>query len=154
VQALAGLGVFAAAIGIANDDSRSVRAVGWALVTSMTILAAATFMQAGAFRGERFSFPVADVNAAGSLYALAAVIALGYAWLQPPHRLVWLAALVILIPAIWLGGSRSAYLAIAAGTAVLAAVRHQWQPTRRHLALGGTLFLAPSNRSTCARSSC
>ena len=142
VQALAGLGVFAAAVGIANDDSRSVRAVGWALVASMTMLAAATVLQVGAFRGERFSFPIADVNAAGSLYALATVIALGYAWLQRRHRLVWVAGLVILVPAIWLSGSRSAYLAIAAGTAVLAAVRHQWQPTRHHLALGGALFLA------------
>ena len=142
LQALAGLGVFAAAVGIAHDDSRSVRAVGWALVMSMTILAAATLTQAGAFRGERFSFPVADLNAAGSLYALAAVIALGYAWLQHRQRILWLASLVVLTPAIWLSGSRSAYFAIAAGAAVLAAVRHAVAadppaPCRRRHAVSG-----------------
>ena len=120
-----------------------VRAVGWAAGgVDDDSCRGDPSSQAGAFRGERFSFPVADVNAAGSLYALAAVIALGYAWLQHRQRILWLAALVILMPAIWLSGSRSAYLAIAAGAAVLAVVRHQWQPTRRHLALGGTLFLA------------
>jgi hypothetical protein len=142
MQALAGLGVFSAAVAIARDDARTIRGVGWALVASMTMLAAATLVQAGDLRGDRFSLPVADINAAGSLYALAAVIALGYAWLQRPQRLVWLLVLLTIAPAVWLSGSRSAYLAIVAGAVVLAAVRHHWQPTRRHLVIGAALFVA------------
>jgi hypothetical protein len=92
--------------------------------------------------GGGFSLALADVTAAGSLYALAAVIALGYAWLQPAGRFVWLPALMILAAAIWFSGSRSAYLAIAAGAAALAAARRHWQPTRRHVILAASLFLA------------
>jgi O-antigen ligase len=141
MQMLAGLAVFAAAVGIARDEPRSIRDAGWALVASMTLLAAATLFEASNLR-ERFSLPVADVNAAGSLYALAAVTALGYAWVEHRLRFIWVVALLIIAPAIWLSGSRSAYLALAAGAGVLAALRHQWQPTRRHLAIGGSLFLA------------
>jgi O-antigen ligase len=141
MQTLAGLGVFAAAMGIARDDPRSIRYTGWALVASTAVLAAATLFEAGSLR-ERFSLPVTDVNAAGSLYALAAVIALGYAWLHHRQRPVWVIALLAIAPAIWLAGSRSAYLALVAGAVVLAALRRQWQPTRRHLLIGGSLFLA------------
>ena len=157
LYSLAGIGVFIAGVGIARSDPRTIRWLGWGIVSSMAVLAAATFVgvarqwaEAGygaAFlgryvRGERFSLPLADVNAAGSLYALAAVIALGYAWLQPVRRFVWLSVLVILAPAIWFSGSRSTYLAIAAGAGVLATVRQHWQPTRRHVVLAASLFLA------------
>jgi len=157
LQSLAGVGVFLAATGIARGDPRTIRSIGWALVASMAFLAAATLADvarqwteagsAAAFlgrylRGERFSLALADVNAAGSLYALAAVIALGYAWLQPARRRVCVPLLAILAPAVWLSGSRSAYLAIAAGAAALAAAGRRWQPTRRHLALAASLFLA------------
>jgi O-antigen ligase len=141
MQTLAGLAVFAAAVGIARDDSRSIRDVGLMLIASTTLLAGATLFEAGNLR-ERFSLPVADVNAAGSLYALAAVTALGYAWLQQRRRFLWVAALVIMAPAIWLSGSRSAYLALVAGAVVLAALRRRWQPTGRHLAIGASLFVA------------
>ena len=141
MQALAGLGVFAAALGIARDDPRAIRDTAWALVASMTLLAGATLFESSNLR-ERFSLPVTDVNAAGSLYALAAVIALGYAWIGHRRRFLWVAALIALAPAIWLAGSRSAYLALVAGAVVLAALRHQWQPTRGHLVIGASLFLA------------
>ncbi len=87
LQALGGLGVFVAATAVARDDSRTVRWVGSSLVASMTILAAATLVQLRDIPGDRFSLPLADVNAAGSLYALAAVISLGCAWFQPARRL-------------------------------------------------------------------
>lgn len=141
LQSLGGIGVFLAATGIARGDSRTVRWVGSSLVVSMTTLAVATLVQLRDIPGDRFSLPLADLNAAGSLYALAAVIALGYAWLQPARRLVWVPALALLAPAIWLTGSRSAYLATAAGAAVLAAARTRWQPTRRHLIAGTFVFL-------------
>jgi O-antigen ligase len=156
LYSLAGIAVFVAGVGIARSDRRTLRSVGLGIVASMTILAALTLVDVGRqwaeagyaadfllryLRGERFSLALADVNAAGSLYALAAVIALGYAWLQPARRFVWLPALMILAAAIWFSGSRSAYLAIAAGAAALAAVRRHWQPTRRHV-LAASLFLA------------
>jgi O-antigen ligase len=142
LQTLGGLGVFVAATAVARSDPRTVRWVGLSLVASMTILAAATLVQLRDISGDRFSLPLADVNAAGSLYALAAVIALGYAWFQPARRLVWLPMLGLLASAVWLTGSRSAFLAVAAGAAALAAARRRWQPTRGHLIVGACVFLA------------
>jgi len=142
LQALGGLGVFVAATAVARSDSRTIRWVGWSLVASMTILATATLVQLRDIADDRFSLPLADVNAAGSLYALAAVIALRYAGFQPARRLVWLPMLALLVSAVWFTGSRSAYLAIVAGAAVLAATRRHWQPTRRHLMVGACVFLA------------
>jgi O-antigen ligase len=157
LQSLAGLGAFVAATAIARNDPRTVRWLGRGIVASMTILAAATLVDVarqwaaagyGAdflgryIRGERFSLPLADVNAAASLYALVAVIALAYGWLQPTQRFVWLLLLVILASALWFSGSRSAYLAFAAGAGVLAAIRQRWQPTRRHVFLAASVFLA------------
>jgi O-antigen ligase len=156
LQSLTGAAVFVAAAGVARSERFAVRWLGSGIVTSMAILAAATFVDVarqwaeagyGAdflgryVRGERFSL-LADVNAAGSLYALAAAIALGYVWSQPARRFVWLSVLVILAPALWFTGSRSAYLAMAAGAGMLAAIRQRWQPTQRHVALAGSLFLA------------
>jgi hypothetical protein len=157
LRSLAGVGVFVAALGIARSDTRTLPPLGWGIVASMTLLAVATIVvvvrqwaEAGYaaefllryVQGERYSLPLADVNAAGSLYALAAVIALAYAGLQPRRRALWLLVLVILAPAIWLSGSRSAYLAIAAGAGVLAAVRQRWQPSRRHVLAAASVFLA------------
>jgi O-antigen ligase len=156
LYSLAGIAVFIAGVGIARSDRRTLRSVGLGIVASMTILAALTLVDVGRqwaeagyaadfllryLQGERFSLALADVNAAGSLYALAAVIALGYAWLQPARRFVWLPALMILAAAIWFSGSRSAYLASAAGAAAFAAVQRHWQPTRRHVVLAALLFL-------------
>ena len=67
LQTLGGIGVFFAATGIARGDSRTVRWVGSSLVVSMTILAVATLVQLRDIPGDRFSLPLADVNAAGSL---------------------------------------------------------------------------------------
>ena len=117
LQALGGLGLFVAATAVARGDSRTVGWVGSSLVASMTILATATLVQLRGIPGDRFSLPLADVNAAGSLYALAAVVSLGYAWFRPARRLVWQPMLALLVAAVWLTGSRSAYLAIAAGAA-------------------------------------
>jgi O-antigen ligase len=157
LQSLAGLGVFVAATAIARNDPRIVRWLGWGIAASMTILAAATIVAVGRqwaeagygaeffsryVRGERFSLPLADVNAAGSLYALGAVIALANGWLQPTRRFVWLPVLVILASALWFSGSRSAYLACAAGAGTLAAIRQRWQPTRWHVVLAAAMFIA------------
>jgi O-antigen ligase len=153
---LAGAAVFVAAVGIARSDARTLPWLARGIVASMTTLSAATIVAVVRqwadsgytsefllryVRGERYSLPLTDVNAAGSLYALAAVIAIGYAWRQRSGRLIWVLALSILAPAIWLTGSRSAYVAIAAGVAVLGAARYRWQPTRRHVVLAASVFL-------------
>jgi O-antigen ligase len=154
LQNLAGLAVFGAAIGITRRDPGTVRFLGWAIAASMTMLAVATIAYLwadGGYRsdflrryaqGTRFSLSLADVNAAGSLYALAAVVALGYAWWRPAQRLVWVSVLAMLAPALWLSGSRSAYVAIAAGAVVLAGFRYRWQPSRRRMLAVASLSLA------------
>ena len=142
LQALSGLGVGFVAVLTARDDARTPRILGVAIVASMAALAAATLFQAGPLRGERYSLPLTDINAAGSLYALAAAIALGYAWLRPSGRIGWGLTFALLAVAIWLSGSRSAYFAVAAAAAVYAAVRARWQPTRRHLVVGAAIFFA------------
>ena len=70
LYSLTGLAMLMASVGIARDDPRTVRTLAWALAGSMTVLAAATFVDvarqwAGAgyggwflfryVRGERFS---------------------------------------------------------------------------------------------------
>ena len=140
-QTLGGIAVFLAATAISRDESRTVQWVGWSLAVSATTLAAATLVVVPDIQGDRFSLPFADVNAAGSLYALAAVVALGHTWLRPGMRLLTVPMLGLLAAAIWLTGSRSAYLAVIAGAAVLTAVWKQWQPTRRHLLVGAVVFV-------------
>ena len=156
LHCLTGIGVFMAAIGITREDPRTVRTLGWTIAGSMAILAAATFADVvrgwaeadygGWFllryvRGERFSLHLADLNAAGSLYVLASVAAVTYAVLQHDRRLRWMALALAMVPAIWLTGSRSAYIAVFGGLAVLAAARIRWQPTRAQGLAGASLLL-------------
>jgi O-antigen ligase len=157
LQSLAGVATFAAATAIARDDPRTSVSMAWAIVASMAILAAATLVSVAAqwrdagyaaefleryLRGERFSLPMADVNAAGSLYAIAAVVALGCAWARPGQRWMWLSLLAVLAPGIWLSGSRSAYFAIVSGLAAFGGVRRYWQPTGHRVTAGVLIFLA------------
>ena len=156
LQSLAGVAVFIVAAAAARSDSRTVRSLAVAIVASLVILAAATFVDVArqwadvgyeeAFlmrylRGERFSL-IADVNAAGSLYAVAAVVAIGHAWLRPAHRAIWLSVLAVLGAGIWLSGSRSAYLAVLAGVAIVAGMRQRWQATGRHVMAVAAVFVA------------
>jgi hypothetical protein len=156
LQSLTGIGVFMAAIGITREDPRTLRALGWALAGSMVILAAATFADVvrewaevdygGWFllryvRGERFSLHLADLNAAGSLYVLAGVIAATYALLQKDQRLRWTALAVMMTPALWLTGSRSAYIAVIGGLSILGAATRRWRPTRAQGFAGTSLLL-------------
>ena len=156
LQSLTGIGVFLAAIGTTREDPRTLRALGWTLAGSMAVLAAATLVAVvrewaevdygGWFllryvRGERFSLHLADLNAAGSLYVLAGVVAATYALLQQNGRLRWAALALMMAPAIWLTGSRSAYLAVIGGLAILAAAQRRWQPTRAQGLAGASLLL-------------
>ena len=156
LHSLTGIGVFMAAIGMTREDPRTLRVLVWTIAGSMAILAAATFADVvrgwaeadygGWFllryvRGERFSLHLADLNAAGSLYVLAAVTAVTYAVLRHDRRLRWTALALAIVPAIWLTGSRSAYVATVGGLAILAAARSRWQLTRAQRLAGASLLL-------------
>lgn len=156
LHSLTGVAVFMASVGIARDDPRTIRILAWTLAGSMAVLAAATLADVarqwadagygGWFllryvRGERFSLHLADLNAAGSLYVLAALVIATYAWLHEGQRLRWMALLVVLLKAIWLTGSRSSYVAMLGGLTILAAAQRRWQATRAHMLAGAALLL-------------
>jgi hypothetical protein len=85
-------------------------------------------------RGERFSLHMADLNAAGSLYVLGGIVAAAIAGARMTGRNFAIAALVVVAPAFWLTGSRTAFVATLAGLLILAVVRQQKSPTRLQLA--------------------
>lgn len=73
-------------------------------------------------RSWRHSVHLADVNAAGSHLALAAVAALGLAAGSRRARLIWGAVILAIAPALWLTGSRIAVAGALAGAACAALV--------------------------------
>ena len=90
---------------------------------------------------ERAARHLADVNAAGSQYVLAGLIAFAGAVLQPRRRWLWIAPIALMLPAAWLTGSRTAAVAgVAVGVALVAAARWpQHRPSRLQLAAVGTV---------------
>lgn len=83
-------------------------------------------------RGERFSLHMVDLNAAGSQYVLAGLIAAALAVAQRRYRWLWTAAIVAMLPALGLSGSRTALLgAVIVGLGVLAVARQsRWRLSR------------------------
>jgi O-antigen ligase len=141
LQVVAGLALFAAAMKVVRSDHDAARIAAWALVASGAALAVATeaavlrdwaradyggwFLWRYA-RGERFSLHLADLNAAGSLYALSGLSAAALATADLARRWIWLAAAVAMVPALWLTGSRSAALgAILIGVTVIPLARRR-----------------------------
>jgi O-antigen ligase len=154
LHSLTGIAVLIASVGVTRDDPRTVRTLAWALATSMAVLAAATLLDVarqwaeagygGWFllryvRGERFSLHLTDLNAAGSLYVLAGLIAATYAMRHPNQRARWTALLVVVLPALWLTGSRSSYIAMVGGLVATVAIQRRWQPARARMV--GASFL-------------
>jgi O-antigen ligase len=158
LQSLTGLGLFVAAVGVTRDEPRCIRRLALALVGSMTVLAVATpidvarqwaatghadwFLTRFTQFGERFSFHITDVNAAGSLYVLAGGISAAYVTWAAGQRVRWGAVFVLLTPAIWLSGSRSAYLGIIGTFAFVAVARSRWTMRRGPALLSVMLLLA------------
>jgi hypothetical protein len=139
LQSLTGLGVFLAAAGIARHDQGAAfrRVLALAVILAVATLSAASLLElaresfAGGngverlvryLRGDRFSL-LADFNAAGSLYVLAALTAVSLAAFETRHRLRSAMFLLLMLPAIWITGSRSAFLAFVSGILLLAAIR-------------------------------
>ena len=156
LYSLTGIAVLMASAGIARDHPRTVRTLAWALAGSMTVLAAATLLDVarqwaeagygGWFllryvRGERFSLHLADLNAAGSLYVLAGLIAATFAMGHPDRRVRWAAVLAVVLPALWLTGSRSSYIAVTGALVFAVAMQRRWQPTRARVIAGVSLLL-------------
>ena len=146
VQMITGLSLFLAAQALARTDASLARRVAVALGMSMAVLGVASCVDvvrqwaANGYAisyllryttGERFTLHLADLNAAGSQYVLAAGIALGFA-VQNARRWPWLALLAVMVPAFWLTGSRTAVVALAGSAAVIVAVRSRtaWRITR------------------------
>jgi O-antigen ligase len=175
LQGVAGVGVLLAACGIVRSDARTARALAPVVVISTTILALASVAEVARqwageeyglwfllryARGERFSLHLTDLNAAGSLYAMAIVAAAALAtcdlrrrwpgarsapsrYCQPAKgetsqasgyqrpALGWVIAVAAMLPATWLAGSRTSFVAIGAGLLLLAGIVSRWHPTRR-----------------------
>jgi hypothetical protein len=146
LQSLTGIGLFLAAMAVTRENTSIVRPVAFSLAGSLTALAVATPISVGrqwaatgyadwfltrfTERGERFSIHMADVNAAGSLYVLAVLIAVTQLVSRSTHRRRWVVLLALLTPAIVLAGSRSSYFGIVGGAAILAATRGRGLPRR------------------------
>jgi len=141
LQVLAGLALLGAAARVASMDADARRLAAWALVVSGVVLALATEVDVlrqwagheygGWFlsryvHGERFSLHLADLNAAGSQYVLALLAGVALAIADPTRRATWVAASVLMLPALWLTGSRSAALgAILIGASVIPLARRR-----------------------------
>lgn len=137
---LAGLGVFAAAATISREVPRAAMAVAVAVAVSAAVLSALTVADVvrqwagdgdfGAWfllryvRGERFSFHLRDLNAAGSQYLLGGLIAISLALGDRARRGLWIAAAILMVPSLWISGSRSASLgALLVGCSVIPLAR-------------------------------
>ena len=156
LQIVTGVAIFLAALGLTRDDPRLLRSMAWALVASLAVLALATLLDVirqwaiagyGAefllryVRGERFSLHLPDLNATGSLYVLAALTAITLALFDRERRTRWIGLLLVMLPALWLAGSRTSFVAAIAGLGILAAAQSRWQPTRRHAVAGAAVLL-------------
>lgn len=156
LQIATGIALFLAALGVTREEPRLMRPLAGALVASMAVLALATLVDVarqwaaagygGAFllryaQGERFSLHLGDVNAVGSLYVLAALPAVTLAIFDRARRGRWIALLLVMVPALFLAGSRTSFIAAMAGLLVLAAAQSQWRPSRRQAVAGAAVLL-------------
>jgi O-antigen ligase len=150
LQSLTGIALLVASIAIVRDDPRLRRGLVWALVASLTVLAVVTLVDVASqwaargyegwfllryLRGERISVHLRDLNAAGSLYVLGGLTAAAGALLEPRQRAVWLPALVPIVPALGLTGSRTSMLAAIGGLLLLVVAQRRWRLTRRQIRL-------------------
>jgi hypothetical protein len=144
LQTVAGLSMLIASASVAGRDTRARGAVAYAIVASATALAVATAADIarqwaandyGAWflsryvRGERFAFHIPDLNAAGSIYVLAVLVAIALAISDRRARRFCAPAAAVMLPALWLTGSRAAALGgLIVGALLIAAVRYRVPP--------------------------
>jgi O-antigen ligase len=94
--------------------------------------------------GLRISPQISDYIAAGSYFSLCWLVSVGLALAAPRRRVLWLAAGVPLLAALYLTGSRSVIAAALAGLGILAVVvARQWTlAIGRVLAFGAVIVMA------------
>jgi O-antigen ligase len=149
LQMMTGVAMLLASMAAIAPNTALVDKLGWTLIACVSLLAAATLVDVAVdwagmnyeswfllryVHGERFSLHLADLNAAGSLYLLGGVAAAAVAGARAKGRSFAIAALIVIVPAFWLTGSRTAFVATLAGFLILAVVRQQKSPTRAQLA--------------------
>jgi hypothetical protein len=137
--------VWAVRLQVARRPEDAAR-IAWASIASATVAAAASLWHAVALAlqtGSRSQFlkelltsrvvvHVADVNTAGSYFAMVAVIALALSLFDQGPRQLWLTVAVVQFAALWKTGSRVAILAaIAFGVLVVHAVKKDDLQARR-----------------------
>ncbi len=88
---------------------------------------------------QRWSYHVADLNAAASFFAMALFIAAGIAWRRGSRRAAWAAATVPIAIAFWLAGSRTGLIAVLLAASVLIAKLAAGRSLSIHGAAGVTL---------------
>jgi O-antigen ligase len=145
---LLGVAMFTSTLALSRSEPALPRRVVCAvaitgLIAAVASVAAApiTYLMTGDFNEvlryvvitrSRGSFHLNDVNAAGSLYILAGLLALPLARAPGLGRPWWRAGYVMLVAALWMSGSRAAWAAGALGAAA-------WIALRRHVRRGGAM---------------
>jgi len=159
LQSATGIGLFLATVGLTRDDRRLAPWLARVLVLSVSILGLASMAEvvrqwgrngyaawflARYFSGERYSLHLADLNAAASLYVLAGLIGAALAAFDRARRRLWLPFTLVILPALWLAGSRTAAFAAAAiGTVTIPRrIRERrWHFTRPQIALATSILI-------------
>lgn len=176
LQALTGLGLLIAALALSRTERRLAQWLTGALVGMMASLGVLTVLMvlrewAGQgyatwflmryLHGVRASAHLSDLNAAGSQYVLAGLAAVALATASR-QRALWTGAVVLMLPALWLCGSRSAALgALVVGGGVLLLSRRgaaapdggSLTTSRRRLPTGVTVAVAVGIAAAVASSS-
>ena len=140
LHALTGVALLAACLTLARTESRLA---GWVATVLVATAAAIGLLTLGGVwqewatqgyggwylwryvTGVRYSLHLTDLNAAGSLYVLGGLVAVSLA-VSGIRRGFAIASGVLMMPALWLSGSRSAVIAALAAGAVMLA----WGPRR------------------------
>ncbi len=154
IHALTGLALLAAGLVLARNEPRLARWLAATLVGTSAVLGLATL--GGVWRewatqgyggwylwryatGVRYSLHLTDLNAAGSLFVLAGLVAASLA-VTGLWRGLAAGAVVLMLPALWLSGSRSAVTgAVAAGALMLL-----WGPGRSGVSKLGPRVVLPA----------
>ena len=160
LQMAAGLAILLASACVTGRETSARRTMAFAIVGSASVLSLATAADiarqwsengfGGWFllryvRGERFALHLPDLNAAGSLYVLAVLVAIALALANARRRTIWVAGAAVMLPALWLTGSRSAALGgLIVGAVLIAAARYRAsiRITRPMAAVGVVLAVA------------
>ena len=136
---LLSVAVYAATLALSRHDPAFPRRVLFSVALAGLLAAAAsvvavpiTYLMTGDFNEvlrylvitrSRGSFHLHDVNAAGSHYILAGLLSLPFALAPGPAQVWWRAGHLALVAALWMSGSRAAWVAGALAAASWLAVR-------------------------------